>query len=64
MEEKITLYDENLRLCRTEVRMELVRDYVIDVLKHEHYPQIDRTICLLLGIDYDEIKAEKEGGEF
>lgn len=60
MEEKITLYDENLKLCRTEVRMELAREYVADVLKHEHYPQMDRTLCLLLDIDYDEVIAERE----
>ena len=60
MEEKTTLYDENLRLERIAVKMELTRDYVIDVLRHESYPQMDRTLCLLLDIDYDEVIAERE----
>ena len=60
MEEKITLYDENLRLHRLEVRLELAREYVADALKHDTFPQMDRTLCLLLDIDYDEVIAERE----
>lgn len=60
MEEKMTMYDENLQLQRTAVKMELTRDYVIDTLRHETFPQMDRTLCLLLDIDYDEVIAERE----
>lgn len=52
--------EENLRLCRLEVRMDIARDYVIDVLTHDSFPKIDRTLCLILNIDYDEVMLEKE----
>ena len=52
--------EENLRLCRLEVRMDIARDYIIDVMKNDTFPQMDRTLCLIMDIDYDEVMAEKE----
>ena len=52
--------EENLRLCRLEVRMDIARDYIIDVMKNDTFPQMDRTLCLILNIDYDEVMLEKE----
>lgn len=52
--------EENLRLCRLEVRMDIARDYIVDVLKNDTFPQMDRTLCLIMDIDYDEVMAEKE----
>lgn len=52
--------EETLRLNAIEVRMDIARDYIINVLKNDTFPQMDRTLCLIMDIDYDEVMAEKE----
>ena len=55
-EKKITLYDENIMLHKLATRFEIARDYVINAIEHENYPTIGRELCVLMDIDYDEIK--------
>lgn len=57
-EKKITLYDENIKLYKVATRFEIARDYVINAITHEAYPTIGRELCVLMDIDYDEVKAK------
>lgn len=57
--ERETIYDENLRLHRTAKQLEMVSNYVACMLKYDNYPTIDRGLCVLLDLDYDEIMAER-----
>ncbi len=58
-EKKRTLYDENIQLHRQAQRLEIVRNYVADTLSHEPYASMDRTLCILLDLDYDEIMGRE-----
>lgn len=55
MEGKTTIYEENITLHRTSKQFSMVRDFVISRLLHESFPKMDRDLCVLLDIDYDEI---------
>lgn len=58
-EKKLTLYDESIQLHRQAKQLDMVRNYVAETLSHEPYANMDRTLCILLDLDYDEIMGRE-----
>ena len=60
MEEKMTIYDENLRLHRQAKELEMVRNMVIHEIETTNYASdFLKTLCVMMDIDYNDILGKE-----
>ncbi len=60
MEEKMTIYDENLQLHRQAKELEMVRKMVIHELETTKYASdFLKTLCVMMDIDYSEVLGKE-----